>query len=145
MAYRHYIGRIDIDANQRDPCPYKDMSDITYYNYSRKGYFNREYYSPKKDRQRPTLGKQVATIEQGTKVVEVSAYNAYNQDDLKDTVNYKSQYVREDLEEDIYKDPEQQVYDTTDSSTQANITKAVLRQNLIRTPIARTYTKALVN
>jgi len=44
------MGHIDVDANQKDFCPRKDKSDVTCYNYSRKGHFKWEYRSPKKDR-----------------------------------------------------------------------------------------------
>jgi len=49
-AFRYYYGPIDIDTNQKDFRPRKDKSNITYYNYNKKGYFKREYYSPRKDR-----------------------------------------------------------------------------------------------
>jgi hypothetical protein len=35
-------------------------------------------------------GKEVATIERGTRVVEVSAYDAYDQDDLEDAIDHES-------------------------------------------------------
>jgi hypothetical protein len=40
-------------------------------------------------------------------VVEVSAYDAYDQDDLEDAIDHKSQYVREDTDDNAYEDPEQ--------------------------------------
>ena len=97
ISYRQYRGPIDVDTNQKDSYLY-DKSDITYFNYSKKGYFKQEYYSPKKNRQRPTLYKEVTTVEKGAKVVEVSANEAYNQDNLKDAIDYESQYIREDSE-----------------------------------------------
>jgi len=69
---------MDVDANQRNIRPYKDKTDVTCYNYSKKGHFKRECCSPRKDRWRPTPGKEVATIERGTRVVEVLAHNAYD-------------------------------------------------------------------
>ena len=59
------------------------------------------------------LGKEVTIIERGARVVEVLAYNAYNQDDLDAAIDYKSQYVRRDIDNNIYKDLEQQVYNST--------------------------------
>jgi len=106
-AFGHYRRPIDVDANQKDFRPYKDKSDITCYNCSKKGHFKREYRSPRKDRWRPTPGKEVTTIERGTRVVEVSAYDAYDQDDLEDAIDHKSQYVREDTDDNAYEDPEQ--------------------------------------
>jgi hypothetical protein len=49
-SYRYHRGPIDVDANQRDIRPHKDKTDVTYYNYGKKGYFKREYRSPRKDR-----------------------------------------------------------------------------------------------
>ena len=96
-----------MDANQKDFRPHKDKSNITCYNYNKKGHFKREYRSPRKDRWRPTPGKEVTTIERGPRVVEVSAYDAYDQDDLEDAIDHKSQYVREDTDDNAYEDPEQ--------------------------------------
>jgi len=119
---------MDVDANQRDFRPRKDKSSVTCYNYSKTGHFKRDYRSPKKDRWRPTPGKEVATIERGTRVVEVSAHNAYDQDDLEIDVEHKSQYIREDSEDsdDAPTDWEQRVHDTVGGRTQAAIAKAVL-------------------
>jgi hypothetical protein len=44
-----YSSTIDIDANQYIDTTTKDKSDVTYYNYSKKGYFKRDYRSLKKD------------------------------------------------------------------------------------------------
>ena len=40
---------MDIDTSQKDSRPRKDKSDITCFNYGKKGHFKRDYYSPKKD------------------------------------------------------------------------------------------------
>ena len=48
-SYRYYRGPIDIDANQRDVRLRKDKTDVTCYNYSKKGHFKRECRGPKKD------------------------------------------------------------------------------------------------
>ena len=36
------------------------------------------------------LGKEVATIDKGTRVIEVSVYNAYDQDNLEIDIEYES-------------------------------------------------------
>ena len=149
-SYRYYTSYIDIDAIQREAYLYKDKSDITCFNYSKKGHFKREYYSTRKDRQRPILGKEVATIEKGSRVVEVSVYNTYDQDDLKADIKYKDYYVREESDSDRngsnnYNNLERRIRNYTSTEEEAGIIKAVLGQNAIRIYKAYTYTEQIVN
>ncbi len=89
---------MDVDASQKDSRPCKDKSDITYFNYGKKGYFKRDCRSPKKDGWRPTLGKEAATIDKRIKTIEVSAYDTYDQDDLEADIEYESYCVGDDSE-----------------------------------------------
>ena len=98
-SYGYYYSPIDIDTNQKDSCPRKDKSSIIYYNYSKPGYFKRDYYSPKKDRQRLVPKNKVAIIDRNIQTIKVLAYDTYDQDNLKADIEYKSQYVRDDLED----------------------------------------------
>ena len=49
-------------------------------------------------------------------MVEVSAHDAYDQDDLEDAIDHESQCVREDADDDTYEDPEQWVHDSASAA-----------------------------
>jgi hypothetical protein len=78
-------------------------------------------------------------------VVEVSAHDAYDQDDLEDAIDHESQCVREDADDDAYEDPEQWVRDSASAAAQGEIAEAVLGWNLARTPEARRHAAQLVD
>ena len=79
-----YTGPIDIDAIQQTN--QSRFSNITYYNYSRKGYFKRDYYIPKKKWQ-PVPRKETATVEGKERIVEIAAAN-YTQEDFENDIEH---------------------------------------------------------
>ena len=83
-----YIGPIDIDAIQQTNQSY--YSNITCYNYSRKGYLKQDCYLPKK-KQQPVPRKETAIVEGKEYVVEI-ATTSYTQEDFEDNIEYRLQY-----------------------------------------------------
>ena len=79
-----YIGPIDIDAIQQLGRLY--FSNITYYNYSKKGYFKQDCYIPKK-KQQLIPRKETITIERKDRIVEI-ATTSYIQKDFEDNIEY---------------------------------------------------------
>ena len=90
-AHDNHPGLMDIDATQTQWVSKKmgarDKTSVTYYNYGKKGYLKRDYYSKKK--WRLVLGKETTTIEEVKKVARVReiAAASYIQDDLEDDID----------------------------------------------------------
>ena len=83
-----YIGPIDIDAIQQSNR--LRFSNITCYNYSRKGYLKRDCYIPKK-KQQPIPRKETAIVEGKEYVVKI-AIASYTQEDFEDDIEYGLRY-----------------------------------------------------
>ncbi|KAK3897171.1 hypothetical protein C8A05DRAFT_20007 [Staphylotrichum tortipilum] len=79
---------MDVDANQRDPRPRRDKSNITCYGCGKQGHFKRDCRDRKKDGWKAVPVKETATIEKGIPLIEVSAHDVY-----------ESQCTRDDLED----------------------------------------------
>ena len=77
-----YTGPIDVDAIQQTN--QSRFSNITCYNYSRKGHLKQDYYIPKK-KQQPMSRKETTIVEGKERVVEIVAAS-YTQEDFEDDV-----------------------------------------------------------
>ena len=80
-----YIGPIDVNTIQQTNRLY--FSNITYYNYSKKGYFKQDCYIPKK-KQQPVSRKEITIVEGKERIVEI-ATASYTQEDFEDDVEYR--------------------------------------------------------
>ena len=89
-----YIGPIDIDAIQQSN--QLRFSNITYYNYSRKGHFKQDYYLPKK-KQQLVSRKETAIVEGKECIVEI-ATASYTQEDFEDDIECGLQYSDDVIE-----------------------------------------------
>ena len=82
---------MDIDATQAQwagkKTSVRDKTNITYYNYGKKGHLKKECHSKKEWRLVP--GKETTTIEEAKKVPRVKDVVAasYTQDDLEDDMD----------------------------------------------------------
>ena len=83
-----YIGPIDINAIQQTNRLY--FSNITCYNYSRKGYLKQDYYLPKKKWQ-PIFRKETIIVEGKEYIIEI-ATTSYIQEDFEDDIEYRLRY-----------------------------------------------------
>ena len=68
---------MDVDATQRQWNNKKGTSsgknEVTCFNYGKKGYYKRDYRSPRKD-WRPVLGRETATIDKAkVRVIDITA------------------------------------------------------------------------
>ena len=115
-----YIGPIDIDAIQQTNRLY--FSNITYYNYNRKGHLKQDYYLPKK-KQQPVPGKET-TIVEGKECIVKIATASYTQEDFEDNIEYRLRYsddVIEEIEEAGSRRDSLQARSISDSNTKTNL------------------------
>jgi hypothetical protein len=80
-SYGTHAGAMDVSATQTKGDTKRDKSGVTCFNVGKKGHFRKECRSPKKD-WKPVPGREAATIDKHTRVVEVAAAS-YTQEDLE--------------------------------------------------------------
>ncbi|AEO60856.1 hypothetical protein MYCTH_2129999 [Thermothelomyces thermophilus ATCC 42464] len=89
-SYRTHPGAIDVDAAQKQDQKKttKDKSNVTCYNYGKKGHYKQECRSPKKG-WKPTPGKEITAIDETTKdVIEVAATSYEDKGSDTDSLGY---------------------------------------------------------
>ena len=89
-----YTGPIDINAIQQSNQLH--FSNMTYYNYSRKGYLKQDYRLSKK-KQQPIPRKETAIVEGKEHVVKITTAN-YTQEDFEDNIERGLRYSNDIIE-----------------------------------------------
>ncbi|KAL2165752.1 hypothetical protein VTG60DRAFT_3861 [Thermothelomyces hinnuleus] len=98
MSYGIHPGAIDVDVAQKQDKKktVKDKSNITCYNYRKKGHYKRECRTSKKKWQ-PVPGAEIAKVDQDSRSAYEVVVASYSQDNLEDA---QDQVLAEEHDQD---------------------------------------------